>query len=143
MISVGMRGKIWPGAAFAMTFALQGAWSTLATGRDSGQWETSDPAIRNWYQSLMQPDAPAMPCCGEADAYWADEVHVRDGKVFAKITDERDDAPLRRPHIPPGTEFEIPHEKLKWDRGNPTGHNVLFVGAGNGRVFCFVQNGGI
>lgn len=141
MASRRVREKVWPGAAIALAFAFHGAGT--AESRDLGQWENSDPAIRNWYQTLMQPDAPAMPCCGEADAYWADEVHVRDGKVYARITDERDDAPLRRPHIPPGTEFEIPREKLKWDRGNPTGHNVLFVGAGNGRVFCFVQNGGI
>ena len=27
-----------------------------------------------WYQSLMQPDVPTSSCCGEADAYWADEI---------------------------------------------------------------------
>ena len=40
--------------------------------RDLGQWENADPAIRQWYQSLMQPDAPHASRCGEADAYWAD-----------------------------------------------------------------------
>ena len=90
----------------------------------------------------MQPDNPVASCCGEADAYWADEVHVRDGKTFAVITDDRDDAPLRRPHIAPGTEIEIPSHKLKWDRGNPTGHNLLFV-TPTGYVFCFVQGSGI
>ena len=45
--------------------------------RDLGQWEAGDPAVKEWYQSLMQPENPAAPCCGEADAYWADEVHVR------------------------------------------------------------------
>lgn len=143
MGSTRVREIVRPGTLLALALALYGASPPPAHGRDLGQWENGDPVIRNWYQTLMQPDAPSMPCCGEADAYWADEVHVRDGRVFAKITDERDDAPLRRPHIAPGTEFEIPHEKLKWDRGNPTGHNILFVGAGNGRVFCFVQNGGI
>ncbi len=44
-----------------------------------------------WYQSLMQPDAPTSSCCGEADAYWADEIHVRNGKTYAKITDDRPD----------------------------------------------------
>jgi hypothetical protein len=38
-------------------------------------------------------------CCGEADAYWADEIHVRDGKTFATITDDRPDEP-RAPASP-------------------------------------------
>lgn len=112
-----------------------------AFARDVGQWEKSDPVIREWYKTLMQPDAPTVSCCGEADAYWADEIHVRNGKTFATITDDRDDAKLGRPHIPNGTEIEIPDHKLKWDRGNPTGHHVVFVNP-QGYVFCFVQGGG-
>lgn len=114
----------------------------LASAKDVGQWENSDPRIKEWYRSLMRPDVPMVPCCGEADAYHADKVTTRDGKVYATITDERDDAPLGRPHIPPGTEFEIPANKLKWDKGNPTGHNILFVSQ-SGIVWCFVQGAGI
>jgi len=55
--------------------------------RDLGQWDAVSPEIRQWYQALMQPDVPNASCCGEADAYWADEVHVRDGKTYATITD--------------------------------------------------------
>lgn len=113
-----------------------------ARGRDIGQWENSDPVITEWYRSLMQPDAPTASCCGEADAYWADEIHVRDGKTFARITDDRPDAPRGRPHIDVGTEFEIPNNKLKWDRSNPTGHGVIFLSRA-GYVFCFVQPGGV
>jgi hypothetical protein len=29
-----------------------------AHGRDAGQWENGDPAVREWYRSLMQPDNP-------------------------------------------------------------------------------------
>jgi hypothetical protein len=116
-------------------------WEHRAQARDLGQWEATDPDIRQWYQSLMQPDVPTASCCGEADAYWADEVHVRDGKTYATITDDRDDGPLGRPHIPVGTEIEIPSEKLKWDRGNPTGHNVLFVSSYR-YPYCFVQGSG-
>lgn len=90
----------------------------------------------------MQPDNPVMSCCGEADAYWADEIHVRDGKTFARITDDRDDAPRGRPHRDIGEEFEIPNNKLKWDRGSPEGHAVIFLSR-QGFVFCFVQGGGI
>ena len=113
-----------------------------AFARDLGQWEASDPAVREWYQSLMQPDVPAASCCGEADAYWADEIHVRDGKTFAVITDDRDDAPRGRPHIDVGTEIEIPNNKLKWDRANPTGHGVVFLSRSL-YVFCYVQPGGV
>ncbi len=78
----------------------------------------------------------------EADAYWADEVHVRDGKTYAKITDDRPDEPRGRPHVEIGTEIEIPNHKLKWDRANPTGHGIVFLSR-NGYVFCYVQPGGV
>ena len=47
--------------------------STAINARDLGQFD--DPAnadLKRWYQDLKQPDNPAVPCCGEADAYWAD-----------------------------------------------------------------------
>jgi hypothetical protein len=116
----------------------------FAHGRDLGQWDAinNEPAIREWYEHLMQPDNPKMSCCGVADAYWADEVHVRGGKTYAVITDDRPDEPRGRPHIPVGTEIEVPPEKLKWDRANPTGHNILFVSRSL-YAWCFVQGTGI
>lgn len=113
-----------------------------AQARDSGQWEGSDPEVRQWYKSLMQPDNPNASCCGEADAYWCDDVSVRKGKTYCKITDDRPDAPLGRPHREVGQEFEIPPEKLKWDSGNPTGHYIIFLRADD-YVWCFVQAGGV
>lgn len=112
--------------------------------RDTGHWNEvePDPAVHQWYRTLERPDAPGSICCTEADAYYADEVHVRGGKTFATITDDRPDAPLGRPHIKNGTEFEVPPEKLKWDRGNPTGHNVLFISVA-GFTWCFVMGTGI
>lgn len=107
-----------------------------AGARDLGQWDKADPELSAWFRSLKQPDNPAIPCCGEADAYWADTLVVEGGKVFAVITDDRPDVPLGRPHIDVGTRFEIPPHKMKRDGGNPTGHNILFVGAGG--VYCFV-----
>src|SRR5258705_375628 len=32
------------------------AFATLSKAKDDGQWVSNDPAIRQWYQSLMQPD---------------------------------------------------------------------------------------
>jgi hypothetical protein len=112
-----------------------------ALARDTGQWEKSDPAIRRWFETLTMPDIPTALCCAFSDAYWADEIHVRDGKSYVTVTDDRDDAPLGRPHIPNGTEVEVPNHKLKWDKGNPTGHGILFLSP-TGFVYCYVQPGG-
>ena len=118
------------------------AIATPAFARDEGQWSNTDPALLEWYETLMQPDNPKVSCCGEADAYWADELHVRDGKTFATITDDRPDRPLHRPHVDAGKEIEIPKEKLKHDQGNPTGHGVLFLSR-DGEVYCYVMPGGV
>ncbi len=128
-------------AVGAVILALVLHFSPNAHARDLGQWEVADPVVKEWYKALMQPDVPTMSCCGEADAYWADEIHVRNGKTFATITDDRPDGPLGRPHIDVGTEIEIPNHKLKWDKANPTGHGVVFVNP-NRYVFCYVQPGG-
>ena len=40
------------------------------------------------------------------------------------------------------TIIQIPPNKIKWDRGNPTGHTVVFLSSAR-YVYCFVQNGGI
>jgi hypothetical protein len=63
-----MKGLVL-GAAF-------GCVLSVANARDLGQWEATEPHIRQWYQALMQPDNPAVSCCGEADAYWADSFEV-------------------------------------------------------------------
>lgn len=109
--------------------------------RDLGQWENGDPAIRQWYKSLMRPDAPSSSCCGEADAYWCDNFRYEGKRAVCTITDDRDDGPLGRPHVELGTVIEVPDVKLKWDKGNPTGHGVVFM-SWQGYVLCYVQGGG-
>jgi hypothetical protein len=125
-----------------LCLGIFGCLGVGARARDLGQWEAVDPALKQWYQALMQPDAPSASCCGEADAYFADEIHVRDGKTYAIITDERPDGPRGRPHVDVGTEIEIPSHKLKWDKSNPTGHGIVFLSR-NRYVFCYVQPGGV
>jgi hypothetical protein len=116
--------------------------SGAAFGRDLGQWDHSDPELRKWYESLTQPDVPSASCCGEADAYWCDDISVREPHVYCRITDDRDDAPLKRPHLPMGTEIEIPINKYKTDAGNPTGHAIIFLSVQSKFVYCFVQGAG-
>jgi hypothetical protein len=102
--------------------------------------DADNPEFDSWYAELMQPDNPTASCCGKADAYWCEDIHFKRA---------RRSAPsrmivwfIRRPPVPVGTEIEIPDRKLKWDRGNPTGHSIVFLSSG-GAVFCFVQNGGV
>jgi len=114
-----------------------------ALATDHGQWDKQDPAIAAWFSTLMQPDHPMVSCCGEADAYWADEVATgRNGELIAIITDDRPDEPLGRHHVPIGTRIVVPPNKIKWDRGNPVGHIIIFLSYDN-EPYCYVQTGGV
>lgn len=116
--------------------------ASAASARDLGQWNEANPYIGKWFKALKQPDNKWMSCCGEADAYWADQTETGpNGELYAIITDDRDDEPLRRHHVPIGTKILIPPHKIKWDQGNPTGHIVIFLSSVD-EVFCYVQNGG-
>ena len=111
-----------------------------AQARDDGQWEDTSPQIRKWYRELMQPDNYNVSCCGEADAYWADNFETLGDQYIAIITDAR--VIPGRPHIDPGTRVVVPNHKLKYDAGNPTGHGVIFMNAIE-TVYCYVVPGGI
>ena len=117
--------------------------SVPAHARDLGQWGNAPAAERDWFARLMMPDNPTVSCCGEGDAYWADEADVEDGQVYAVITDERPDEPLRRAHIAPGTRFLVPPEKITRKDGNPTGHVIIFIAPVSQAVLCYVMNGGV
>jgi hypothetical protein len=106
-----------------------------ALARDNGQWTNSPAAVRQWFQSLMQPDNPYLSCCGEADAFEADSFEVEGDHYIAVITDGKG-------VIPPGTRIPVPNAKMKWDAGNPTGHGIIFIGA-QGQVYCYVAPGGV
>lgn len=113
-----------------------------ASGRDLGQWSNVDPKLSAWFRALAEPDDPSQSCCGKADAYWCDIVHVQHGKVFCTITDRRDDKPLGRPHVPVGTVIEIPPNKVQASHGNPSGHTIVFMSEAHW-VYCFVPDGGV
>ena len=108
--------------------------------RDLGQW--SDSTVAQWYRSLTQPDNPAVSCCGEADAYWADSFETNGDQYVAIITDPRPDEPLHRKHVDIGTKIIIPNHKLKFDQSNPTGHGIIFLSSG-GFVYCYLAPGGV
>src|ERR1700730_16234072 len=109
--------------------------SSTALARDNGQWNDRPINIREWFQSLMQPDNPYMSCCGEADAFEADTFEVDGDHYVAVITDGKG-------VLPSGTRIAVPNQKMKWDRGNPTGHGIIFIGS-QGQVYCYVAPGGV
>jgi hypothetical protein len=117
--------------------AALAALATLlpAAARDNGDWSQSPANIRQWFQSLMQPDNPAVSCCGEADAFEADAFEVEGDHYIAIITDGKG-------VIPPGTRIAVPNQKMKWDAGNPTGHGIIFIGPQR-QVYCYVTPGGL
>jgi len=114
-------------------------WGGLATAthaRDYGQWNDRPLEVRQWFQSLTQPDHPRQSCCGEADAFEADRFEVEGDHCVAIITDGS--GILRT-----GTRIAVPNdEKMKFDAGNPTGHGIIFIGA-KGQVYCYVTPGGV
>jgi hypothetical protein len=133
--------------------------------RDLGQWGNQDPAIREWFEHLKQPDNTSVSCCGVADGYWCDDYFVKDSHTFCKITDDRPDEPLKRKHVPLGTVIFIPDNKIKFgpndpqreSASNPTGHTIVFLAVSqylgadgetdeskNGYgVYCFILDGGV
>jgi hypothetical protein len=118
---------------------LASAIATLLGGpalaRDNGQWEGSDPNVRQWFRSLRQPDHPRVSCCGEADAFEADTFEIEGDHYVAVITDGKG-------IIPNGTKMSVPNGKMKFDAGNPTGHGIIFIGD-RGQIYCYVTPGGI
>jgi hypothetical protein len=130
---------------------LRGVWAALlililtpivvmigvvgAKARDDGQWADQPEHIRQWFQSLKQPDHPRVSCCGEADAFEADRFEADGDHYVAIITNGKG-------LIPSGTRIPVPNQKLKWDAGNPTGHGIIFIGP-QGEVYCYVTPSGL
>ena len=112
-------------------WALLIASSALA--RDANQWQ--DPRVKEWFENLKQPDHPRVSCCGEADAFEADNFEVVGDHYVAIITNGKG-------VMPSGTRIDVPNQKMKWDRGNPTGHGIIFIGS-QGQVYCYVTPGGV
>jgi hypothetical protein len=105
-----------------------------AVARDNGQWASAPSEIREWFQALRQPDHPRISCCGEADAFEADQFETEGDHYVAIITDGKG-------VIQNGTRISVPNTKMKWDRGNPTGHGIIFIGD-HGQIYCYVTPGG-
>jgi hypothetical protein len=106
-------------------------WSSAANARDDGQWGGSAPYLRQWFESLTQPDNPMVSCCGEADAVIADIWNTNsDGSINATVTEGRS-------ILLEGSTVLIPRNKIVHRSNNPTGHSIIFYSHTQG-VYCFV-----
>lgn len=106
----------------------------LSPIRDDGRWANNPSNVRQWFNSLMQPDNPSVSCCGEADAVEADTFETEGDHYVAVITDGRG-------IVANGTRISVPNIKMKFDKGNPTGHGILFLNSQH-QPLCYVTPGG-
>jgi hypothetical protein len=74
-----------------------------AVARDYGQWSDQSTLACQW--SSMQPDSPGQSCCGEANAFQADDFEASGGQCVAIITDI----------IPNGWRAKVP-DRARWKR---------------------------
>jgi len=98
-----------------------------------------NPAWSAWFRSLTLYDAERqtyISCCGDGDAVFADEWKATAAGIEATITDNRghDWAKI-------GTKIVIPKKLEVADKGNPTGHLVLFLRPYDLSPICVVIGG--
>jgi len=107
------------------------------------RWEQMPQEVRAWFARQKQPDNRMVGCCGLADAYYADEFVVKDGRFYAIITDDREDSLLGRPHRPSGTQVEVPPHKFNdpSPQGTkdpvPVPHGIVFINVDNNAICYF------
>lgn len=127
------------GIIVAAVLLFGGALYNAAHGKN---WD-DDPSIaaniKTWYTNAQPNESGRGSCCGEADAYWADDHEIVDGNYIVTITDERN----IQGRIPRnGQKIVIPSEKIdKKMQGNPTGHTVVFINTSH-FVLCFFPDWG-
>ena len=97
--------------------------------RDAGQWAGTSPEVRAWFESLTAPDTN-ISCCGEADGYPVKD-WITAGPDLFNVT------------LEDGRTFVVPAKKRTWRFGNPTGKDILFIGADGQTIYCFVVGAGI
>lgn len=107
---------------------------------------------QEWISTIKRPDYPGASCCGDGDAFIADDFELVDGKLYAIISVEYpavtspgatlDDGSQAAPSIAgvhKGQKILIPPEKIndRPDDTNRSGHGVVFLKPSNGEVLCY------
>lgn len=106
-------------------------------------------ACSAWISGVHQPKSKTA-CCGEGDAYIADDWEQGpDGGWVAIITrdypawqaDDGEGSSVTIPAVPKGTRIPVPKGRIDDEhQGNPTGHGVIFMNSWTGKtgnVLCY------
>lgn len=133
--------------------ALVGALSSMSTcsnlpalARDPGGMYAHSP-FHDWFASVHEPDNPIASCCGEGDAFILMEYRPSEKRGFAfegwTLPKQREDGSWISPVY-----VYIPDEKVVWDKVNPLGRGVVWLGGSEAgqqgtMVLCFVPGSGV
>lgn len=111
-----------------------------AKDMNAGQLEQ----CQSWIQAVRQPDNRQVSCCGDGDAYIADEFQTIGGNLFAVVTGDYQPLPGEEYQIvrqlKKGDKILIPPNKInkaREDGANPTTHGIVFISPGTGEVLCY------
>jgi hypothetical protein len=106
----------------------------------------------DWISSVQRPDIRGASCCGDGDAFIADDFELGPkGELYAIITGDYHDVQypgteLDDGSLPPlpysvkrGTRILIPKEKrnIAPEDANRSGHGVVFLMPSDGSVLCY------
>lgn len=106
-----------------------------AVARDDGQWANQPPEIREWFESVMQPNSRSS-CCGSGDAFdVALDGEEPNGDIRAIILNGRG-------IYPDGKLVDVPRSRLQAKFGNPLDKVILFIGIGTGQPLCLIPRVG-
>lgn len=94
---------------------------------------------QEWVRTVKRPDTRTS-CCGEGDAYIADEFKTVNGELVAVITadypdvfsqDEEGNVTVTKAPVHRGSEIVIPREKQNWlpEDANRSAHGVVYLGS--------------
>ncbi len=101
-------------------------------------------SLSDWFENLNRFEhsiGMMVSCCEEYDAVYADQWRVDElGQLFATVTGA---GPRNHWWAPIGREYYISDYKIVWNRGNPTGHSILFVSPLTLQSLCFVFAEGV
>lgn len=127
-----------------------------AHARDGSQWAQASPERKQFFKEAKQPDdhvPPPASCCGDADAYEADDFETdAAGNLVAIITcndpenckqtapydDGEGGTVTAPPRRPAGSRFVISPAKIlrPHEPENHTGHGWVFISDG-GSIYCY------
>jgi len=127
-----------------------------AYARPADKWAQASPERQEFFKKAMRPDLVSKegklesPCCGEADAYEADDFETEEGNLYAILTCSEEDENGVCPEVQgrtyraPGTRILIPPEKIlpPHTPTNRTGHGWVFMSGSGNYVFCYALPGG-